>query len=221
MSIDEQLFKTGIEYKEPQRPKAMLGWQGIAKLVLDKTLSLLLLIQLMPLLLFVSLVIKIDSKGPVIFKQKRHGLDNKEFWIWKFRTMTVMENGSSFKQAEKNDVRITRIGNFLRKTSIDELPQLVNVLLGDMSIVGPRPHPVALNDKFAPLIASYNYRHDVKPGLTGWAQIKGHRGPTETLQQMQDRVKHDISYIANWTIWSDIKIIILTPYYGLFSKNAF
>ena len=221
MSIDDQLFKSGIVLKGSLRPRTMRGWQGFAKICLDKLLSLLILIQLMPLLLVVSLLIKLDSKGPVIFKQKRHGLNNKEFWIWKFRTMTVMENGTSFKQAEKNDVRITRIGNFLRKSSIDELPQLVNVLLGDMSIVGPRPHPVALNDKFAPLIASYNYRHDVKPGLTGWAQIKGHRGPTDTLQQMQDRVKHDISYIAHWTIWSDIKIIILTPYYGLFSKNAF
>jgi len=142
-------------------------------------IALLALIILSPLFILVSILIKFDSSGPVIFKQKRNGLNNKIFHIWKFRTMRVMENGLDVKQVKKDDVRVTRIGNFLRKSSIDELPQLINVLFGDMSIVGPRPHPVALNDRFRPLIKNYDQRAAMKPGLTGLAQIKGYRGPTD------------------------------------------
>jgi len=196
-------------------------WQKFAKTLLDKTVSLSVLIILLPLLLLIAIAIKIDSKGPVIFRQKRNGLGNREFLVWKFRSMKVMENGSDVKQAAKNDVRITRLGSFLRKTSLDELPQFVNVLLGDMSLVGPRPHPVALNKKFAPLIKNYNNRHNIKPGLTGWAQVNGYRGPTETVDQMRRRVECDVEYIRRWSFWFDLRIIMMTPYYGLLNKNAF
>lgn len=218
MNIENQLFKTEIVYQKSSRPLALTGWRRISKLCLDKLLASFALILLLPLLLLVSIAIKLDSKGPIIFRQKRNGLNNDKFLIWKFRTMSVMQNGSDVKQAEKNDARITRIGNFLRKSSIDELPQLVNVLFGDMSIVGPRPHPVALNEKFAPLIKNYNHRTAMKPGLTGWAQIKGYSDPTDTVEQMHERIKCDANYSTNWSIWLDIKIILLTPYYGLLNK---
>lgn len=196
-------------------------WGLLGKEIFDKISALLGLIALSPLFALVAIAIKLDSNGPVIFKQIRHGYNQREINVWKFRTMTVMENGGDFKQASKNDARVTRIGNFLRKTSIDELPQLVNVLIGDMSIVGPRPHPVALNDDFSQTLLRYNNRHKVKPGITGWAQINGYRGPTNKPGQMDKRVEFDLDYIDNWSFWLDIKIIMATPYYGLVSKNAF
>ncbi len=205
----------------PSHEKTKKGFRYFAKSLADKLISLFGLIALSPLLLIVSLFIKLDSSGPIIFKQKRNGLNNKIFHVWKFRTMRVMENGADVKQAQKGDVRITRIGSFLRKSSIDELPQLVNVLMGDMAIVGPRPHPVALNDHFRSLITNYDLRTAMKPGLTGLAQVNGYRGPTDTVEQMRNRVECDIEYIKTWSFWGDIKIILLTPYYGLISKNAF
>ena len=221
MSIDSQLSNTEIpEEKSGRRPIAR-RWQYFIKICIDKVIALSALFILSPLLIAVTILIKLDSKGPIIFRQRRNGLNNKEFYIWKFRTMCVMENGSDVKQVKKNDVRITRIGNFLRKSSIDELPQLVNILTGHMSIVGPRPHPVALNEEFLPLIDGYNLRTLTRPGLTGLAQINGYRGPTDTVEQMRQRIQSDIEYIDKWSIWLDLKIIISTPYYGLFSKNAF
>ena len=197
------------------------GWQGTAKKLLDQGTALTALIVLSPLLLGIAAAIKLDSRGPVIFKQPRHGLKNKVFGIWKFRTMSVVETGENVKQAEVNDHRITRIGAFLRKSSIDELPQLVNVLTGDMSLVGPRPHPVSLNHEFGPTISNYWARHAVKPGLTGYAQVKGFRGPTDTHDKMRLRVEYDLQYIEDWSLWMDIKILVSTPFLILSGKNAF
>lgn len=191
------------------------------KLAMDKLIASVAIVVLLPLFLVVAILIKIDSSGPILFKQNRNGLNNQVFNIWKFRTMSVMENGTDVQQAKKHDARITRVGNYLRKSSIDELPQLMNVLFGDMSIVGPRPHPVALNERFRPLIENYDQRCVMKPGLTGLAQIKGHRGPTDSVEQMQNRIEYDIQYTQSWSVWGDIKIILATPYYGLISKNAF
>lgn len=221
MTIENQLFEQKATVGEAQKHSPRPYYGLMLKHVFDKLIAIAALICLSPLLVLVSLLIKLDSKGPIIFKQNRNGLNNHTFKVWKFRTMRVMENGSDVKQAKKHDVRVTRIGNFLRKSSIDELPQLVNVLLGDMAIVGPRPHPVALNDRFRPLIENYDQRCAMKPGLTGLAQIHGHRGPTETVEQMRNRIECDIQYIENWSLWSDAKIILATPYYGLISKNAF
>ncbi|WP_425390061.1 undecaprenyl-phosphate glucose phosphotransferase [Ekhidna sp.] len=157
----------------------------------------------------IGLLIKMESKGPIFFKQKRHGKDNKDFLCWKFRTMTFQKN-AEFKQATKNDNRITKIGAILRKTSIDELPQFINVFLGDMSVVGPRPHPIKLNEEFQPKIDRFWQRHAVKPGITGLAQARGFRGETSELSDMSGRVKLDRFYVKNWSLILDLKIIILT-----------
>jgi exopolysaccharide biosynthesis polyprenyl glycosylphosphotransferase len=157
----------------------------------------------------ISILIKVDSKGPVFFIQTRNGLNNKPFGCFKFRTMSY-ERNAEFTQATRNDPRITRIGRFLRKSSIDELPQFINVFLGQMSLIGPRPHPIKLNEHFAPLITSLLSRHYVKPGITGLAQCMGYRGETQTLADMENRVRLDRYYIENWSFWLDIKIIFLT-----------
>ena len=221
VSIEDQLFKHEVPVTKNCGTGNARNFRNFAKSCTDKLIATSALIILLPLLLLVSIAIKLDSKGPIIFKQKRNGLNNQVFNIWKFRTMSVMENGTDVAQAKKGDSRITRTGNFLRKSSIDELPQLVNVLFGDMSIVGPRPHPVALNDQFRPLIEDYDKRCAMKPGLTGWAQINGYRGPTDTVEQMQTRIEYDMEYIETWTLWGDLKIMLATPYHGLFNKNAF
>jgi Undecaprenyl-phosphate glucose phosphotransferase len=166
----------------------------------------LILWWLIPL---ISLLIKLDSKGPAFFKQKRHGKDNKPFTCYKFRTM-VSDNGTEFKQAIKDDPRITRFGRFLRKTSLDEIPQFYNVLVGDMSVIGPRPHPIKLNYDFKPQITKFMLRHSVKPGITGLAQAKGYRGETTSLVSMKNRVKLDRFYVENWSLLFDLKIIVLT-----------
>lgn len=171
--------------------------------------SLVLLFILSWLVPIVGLLIKIESRGPVFFKQNRHGKDNKYFLCWKFRTMTFEKN-AEFKQATKNDSRITKIGSILRKTSIDELPQFINVFLGDMSVVGPRPHPIKLNEEFRPKIDRFLQRHAVKPGITGLAQAKGFRGETAQLSDMSGRVKLDRFYVKNWSLILDFKIIVLT-----------
>ena len=157
----------------------------------------------------IGLLIRLESKGPVFFKQKRHGKDNRDFLCWKFRTMTFSK-GAEFKQATKNDNRITKVGAILRKTSIDELPQFINVFLGDMSVVGPRPHPIKLNEEFQPKIDRFWQRHAVKPGITGLAQAKGFRGETADLSDMSGRVKLDRFYVKNWSLILDFKIILLT-----------
>jgi Undecaprenyl-phosphate glucose phosphotransferase len=175
------------------------------------------LILLSPLFVIVSLAIKLDSRGPVLFRQTRHGYNNEPIRVLKFRSMTVMEDGDNFKQVTRHDPRVTRLGRFLRRTNIDELPQLFNVLVGDMSIVGPRPHATAQNEVFAELISSFSRRHNVKPGITGWAQVNGCRGETDTLEKMQRRVEHDLYYIDNWSFLFDLRIILLT----LFSREVY
>jgi Undecaprenyl-phosphate glucose phosphotransferase len=175
------------------------------------------LILLSPLFVIVSLAIKLDSRGPVLFRQTRHGYNNEPIRVLKFRSMTVMEDGDNFRQVIRNDPRVTRLGSILRRTNIDELPQLFNVLVGDMSIVGPRPHATAHNNLFAELISSFTRRHNVKPGITGWAQANGYRGDTDTLEKMQRRVEHDLYYIDNWSLFLDLKIIVMT----LFSRKVY
>lgn len=196
-------------------------WGLLIKSFEDKILAAIGIVLLSPVFLLTALAIKLDSRGPIFFKQIRNGYNQKEISVYKFRTMKVMENGQDFKQAQKNDARITRIGSFLRKTSIDELPQLINVLKGEMSIVGPRPHPVALNFDYGSRMMRYDNRHKVKPGITGWAQVNGYRGPTDTPDKMRKRVEYDLEYIENWSLWFDLKIILATPFYGLIGKNAF
>jgi Undecaprenyl-phosphate glucose phosphotransferase len=175
------------------------------------------LVLLSPLFLFVSIAIKLDSPGPIFFRQTRHGYNNDPIRVFKFRSMTATEDGGAFRQAKENDPRVTRLGRLLRRTNIDELPQLLNVLTGEMSIVGPRPHPVALNQIFEQQISPFSRRHNVKPGITGWAQVNGYRGQTDTLEKMQRRFEHDLHYIDNWSFLLDIKIILMT----LFSKTAY
>lgn len=170
-----------------------------------------------PLFVIVPLAIKLDSRGPVLFRQTRHGYNNECIRVLKFRTMTVMEEGDNFKPVVRHDPRVTRLGHFLRRTNIDELPQLFNVLAGDMSLVGPRPHATSQNEVFAELILSFSRRHNVKPGITGWAQVNGHRGDTDTLEKMQRRVEHDLYYIDNWSILLDLKIMVMT----LLSRKAY
>jgi Undecaprenyl-phosphate glucose phosphotransferase len=190
------------------------------KRLFDIATSALGLLMLSPLLFTVSLAIKFDSRGPVFFRQNRHGYNNKPIPVLKFRTMNVIEDGetiSTFTQARTDDHRLTRIGRILRRTNIDELPQLFNVLRGEMSIVGPRPHPLALNSMFRDRIVPFSRRHNVKPGLTGWAQVHGLRGETDTIEKMRQRVEYDLHYIDNWSFLLDLKIVLMT----LFSKNAY
>jgi putative colanic acid biosynthesis UDP-glucose lipid carrier transferase len=158
----------------------------------------------------ISLGVKLSSPGPIIFKQRRYGLDGKEILVYKFRSMTVCDDGGNVVQATKQDRRITRLGAFLRKTSLDELPQFINVLQGRMSVVGPRPHAVAHNEMYRKLIKGYMVRHKVKPGITGWAQVNGLRGETDTLEKMQARIEHDIDYLRNWSPRLDVYIILKT-----------
>jgi putative colanic acid biosynthesis UDP-glucose lipid carrier transferase len=186
------------------------GTNGIIKWVSDKILALVILTLISPILLAIGLAVKLGSPGPVIFKQRRYGLDGEEILVYKFRSMTVCEDGGSIQQAQKNDKRITRLGAFLRKTSLDELPQFFNVLQGRMSIVGPRPHAVAHNELYRSLIKGYMIRHKVKPGITGWAQVNGYRGETETLDKMQSRIDYDLDYLRNWSLKLDLKIIVKT-----------
>lgn len=202
-----------------ERP--MVGVNDFYKRLFDVVFSICVLLCLSPLLLTIALVIKWDSKGPVLFRQDRYGLDGKSIGVFKFRSMTVMENAGVVTQATKNDRRITKVGAFLRKTSLDELPQFVNVLLGDMSVVGPRPHAVAHNEEYRKRVDYYMLRHKVKPGITGWAQINGWRGETDTLEKMEMRVKYDLDYIRNWSLWWDIKIVWLTLFKGFMDKNAY
>jgi Undecaprenyl-phosphate glucose phosphotransferase len=182
--------------------------------ILAATCGLLLLL---PLFLMVSLAIKLDSPGPVFFRQGRHGYNNKTIRVFKFRSMTTLEDGRDFKQVVRHDPRVTRVGRILRGTNIDELPQLLNVLSGEMSIVGPRPQATAHNRMFQEKILPFSRRHNVKPGITGWAQVNGCRGETDTLEKMQRRLEHDFYYIDNWSLLLDLKIIFMT----LFSKNAY
>jgi putative colanic acid biosynthesis UDP-glucose lipid carrier transferase len=168
------------------------------------------LIVTAPLMLLIALAVKMDSPGPVFFRQRRYGLDGRQITVYKFRTMTVLEDGSEVRQATKGDQRITRVGRILRRTSMDELPQFINVLQGRMSVVGPRPHAVAHNEIYRKLIDGYMVRHKVKPGVTGWAQVNGFRGETETVEKMQQRIEYDLAYLRNWSLRLDLMIILKT-----------
>jgi putative colanic acid biosysnthesis UDP-glucose lipid carrier transferase len=183
------------------------------------SLSILCLITIP--MLFIAAAVKLTSPGPVIFKQNRYGLDGKKIVVYKFRSMSAQDNGKEVKQATKNDSRITPLGAFLRKTSLDELPQFINVLQGRMSIVGPRPHAVAHNEQYRKLIEGYMLRHKVRPGITGLAQVNGLRGETETINKMVKRVEFDLDYIHRWSVWLDIKIILKTVTNGFINKNAY
>ena len=175
------------------------------------------LILFSPLLLCAAAAIKLDSPGPILFRQTRHGYNKQAIGVLKFRTMTTLEDGSDFKQVRRNDDRVTALGRILRRSNIDELPQLINVLMGQMSIVGPRPHATAHNDMFEGRILPFARRHNVKPGITGWAQVNGARGETDTVEKMQERIEYDLYYIDNWSFLFDIKIIVMT----LFSKKSY
>jgi Undecaprenyl-phosphate glucose phosphotransferase len=202
------------------KPKPIRDWGVIAKLALDYLVGSIALILFAPLMLAIAVAIKLDSPGNVIFRQRRHGYNHRVIDVFKFRTMHVAENGDRIDQARRNDPRVTRIGNFLRRTSLDELPQLFNVLRGEMSLVGPRPHAVAHNRLYEEILERYANRHCVKPGITGWAQINGFRGPTEDAEKMRQRVAHDLYYIENWSTWLDFKILALTPLRGFVNPNA-
>jgi len=191
------------------------------KRVFDIVVAGVALLLLAPLFIMTAIAIKIDSRGPVIFRQRRSGFNGREFQILKFRTMSVQEDGSTIKAAQRNDRRITRVGNWLRRTSIDELPQLFNVLQGTMSVVGPRPHAVAHDDEFDKLVGNYAYRHHVNPGLTGWAQVHGYRGELRTVADIEQRVKYDLWYIDNWSLGLDFKIILMTLVEILRGENAY
>ncbi|VAW46926.1 Capsular polysaccharide synthesis enzyme CpsA, sugar transferase [hydrothermal vent metagenome] len=197
------------------------GMKDFYKRTFDIVFSSCALIGLSPILLGIAIAIKWNSKGPVLFRQDRYGLDGKRIGVYKFRSMSVMDNDAVVKQATKNDSRITKVGGFLRKASLDELPQFFNVLMGDMSVVGPRPHAVAHNEEYRKRVDYYMLRHKVRPGITGWAQINGWRGETDTLEKMEKRVEYDLDYIRHWSIWFDIKIIFWTFFKGFVNKNAY
>jgi putative colanic acid biosynthesis UDP-glucose lipid carrier transferase len=197
------------------------GTNALVKRVSDVVLALIIMVLISPVLLGVGLGVKLSSPGPMIFRQKRNGLDGEEIIVYKFRSMRAMDDGAVVKQATKGDSRITPFGAFIRRTSLDELPQFINVLQGRMSIVGPRPHAVAHNEEYRRLIKAYMVRHKVKPGITGWAQVNGCRGETETIDKMQARVEYDLEYLRNWSLVLDLQIIIRTVRLMVFDRNAY
>ncbi|WP_019555754.1 undecaprenyl-phosphate glucose phosphotransferase [Thiomicrorhabdus arctica] len=197
------------------------GFASVIKRAEDIVFSLLILLLISIPMLVIAIGIKFTSPGPIFFLQQRYGRGGKSIAVWKFRSMTVMDNGDKVMQATKGDVRITPFGAFLRRTSLDELPQFLNVLGGSMSIVGPRPHAIAHNEEYRKLIMGYMLRHKIKPGITGLAQIKGFRGETDTLDKMEGRVRFDLHYIRNWSLWLDIKIIFMTVFKGFVHNNAY
>ncbi len=199
----------------------VLGINAVHKRVFDVVMALIMLIFVSPVLVVVSIGVKLSSPGPVFFKQRRYGIDGKEIFVYKFRSMRGTENDGCVIQAKRNDARVTPFGAFMRRTSIDELPQLINVIKGEMSIVGPRPHAIAHNEHYRKLIEGYMWRHKVKPGITGLAQINGFRGETDTLEKMQGRVDHDIAYLKNWSLWLDMKIVLKTIKLVLYDRNAY
>lgn len=194
---------------------------GFSKRLLDIVLSLIILAVIALPMLIIAIGVKLSSPGPVFFLQHRYGFRGEEIQVWKFRTMRVCEDGAVVKQATQGDPRITPFGQFLRRTSLDELPQFINALQGRMSIVGPRPHAVAHNELYRGQIKGYMLRHNVKPGITGLAQIRGFRGETDTLDKMEGRVHSDLEYIQNWSVWLDLEIVFLTIFKGFTDKNAY
>lgn len=191
------------------------------KRIEDLVVGSLILTLISPVLLIIAAAVKMTSKGPILFKQTRYGQKGEKIRVWKFRTMTVCEDGDNVTQATRGDSRYTKIGEFLRKTSLDELPQFFNVIQGTMSVVGPRPHAVAHNEQYRSIIPGYMLRHLVKPGITGWAQINGWRGETNTIHKMRKRIEFDLEYMREWSLWLDMKIIFLTIFRGFTDKNAY
>lgn len=197
------------------------GTAELFKGLFDRVMAIFALIFLSPLLLAIAIAIKIDSRGSVLFSQRRFGINGSEIVVWKFRSMSVQEDGAEIRQATRNDGRVTSVGAFLRRHSLDELPQFFNVLQGSMSLVGPRPHAVSHNEEFRHKIDDYMMRHKIKPGITGWAQINGWRGETDTLEKMEQRVLFDLEYIRNWSAWLDAKIIMLTVVRAFSGKDVY
>lgn len=197
------------------------GVDGLLKKIEDLVLGTILLGAFLAPMALIALLVWILSGRPILFKQRRYGLDGKEIVVWKFRTMTVLEDGDDFTQAKPNDPRTTRLGAFLRRTSLDELPQFFNVLQGRMSIVGPRPHPMGMNERYRTLVYQYMLRHKVKPGITGLAQVNGFRGETDTLEKMEKRIRYDLEYIHNWSLFLDLKIIAITTIKSVTGTDAY
>ena len=197
------------------------GFNGVVKRASDFVLAALILLLISPLMIAIAIGVKLSSPGPVLFKQRRYGLDGKRIVVYKFRSMTVAEDGEVVRQATKNDQRVTRFGAFLRRSSLDELPQFINVLQGRMSVVGPRPHAVAHNEMYRKLIRGYMIRHKVKPGITGLAQVSGWRGETDTVEKMKARIDCDLAYLRNWSLLLDLQIILKTIVVVLQKDNAY
>jgi len=197
------------------------GMDAVMKRVTDLVIASLALLALAPLMLLIAIAVKVTSTGPVLFRQRRYGLNGEEIMVYKFRSMTVCEDGAVVTQATKQDRRVTRLGRILRSTSLDELPQLLNVLEGKMSVVGPRPHAVAHNEQYRKLISGYMIRHKVRPGITGLAQVNGLRGETETVEKMRERVRYDLEYLSHWSPWLDLKIICKTLWVIARDQNAY
>jgi putative colanic acid biosysnthesis UDP-glucose lipid carrier transferase len=194
--------------------------KSMGKRALDVSIALGLIIFLLPAFIAIAAAIKATSAGPVLFRQQRYGAGKRVFWILKFRTMAVMEAHGAFVQAARHDARVTMVGSWLRRSSLDELPQLINVLMGTMSLVGPRPHALPMDDYFAQVLPDHSLRHLVRPGITGLAQVNGFRGPTDELEAMAGRVAYDVAYIRDWSLMTDLKILLRTPL-ALFGRNAF
>lgn len=215
-----QVWRTFVN-SDPTPITPIVGFDAAFKRLCDFVIGGTALIVLMPFLALLSILIKLDSTGPALFCQQRRGRNREIIKVYKFRTMYQDYGTGVFKQAEKNDPRVTRIGAILRKTSLDELPQLFNVVQGSMSLVGPRPHPPPLDEKYKHVIPALNSRYAVKPGITGWAQVNGFRGETTRVEDMVARIEHDRHYIKNWTLWLDIKILAVTAIKGWTHKNAY
>jgi putative colanic acid biosynthesis UDP-glucose lipid carrier transferase len=203
------------------RDTPMHGTNALLKRAIDLALGIAGLLMLFPVMLGIAAAVRLSSPGPALFKQRRYGLDGEEIVVYKFRSMTTAVENNSVTQATRQDARVTAVGRLLRRTSLDELPQLLNVLEGNMSIVGPRPHAVAHNEQYRRLIGGYMIRHKVRPGITGWAQVNGWRGETDTLDKMRHRVEHDLEYLHNWSVWLDLKIILRTVHTVLRARNAY
>jgi len=197
------------------------GFNGLVKRLSDFFLTCTILILISPLMAAIAIGVKLSSPGPILFKQRRYGVDGRKIVVYKFRTMTVVEDGEVIRQATKDDARVTRFGAFLRRTSLDELPQFINVLQGRMSVVGPRPHAVAHNELYRKLIRGYMIRHKVKPGITGLAQVNGYRGETDTVEKMKARIDYDLAYLRNWSLLLDLQIILKTVVVVLRKQNAY
>lgn len=203
------------------KKKPLSDWGPLVKAIEDKVLGALLMLIAAPFIPLIALLIKLDSPGPVFFVQRRRGLNKQEIEVLKFRTMHVMEDGADVRQATPDDERVTRVGWFLRRFSMDELPQLLNVMRGEMSLVGPRPHAILHDDQFGESLETYANRHQVKPGITGLAQVKGSRGQTDTPEKVAERVAYDTEYIKNWSLWLDLKILAMTAWVVITGRNAY